>query len=342
MIYPRPRIPRTTVAACAVVAVVSAALLVTMTPTATAPGAGAQTVVNPTLPVSGARPGGATTGSTGLVDSKPGGIAVATTRAGTPSSSVPWLVRPSSGPPRPPVFTVPSEADPTGQPTRVVPAPPSGVGSLIWAGKPSAGQSQFALLDCDKPGSLTIENDLQFGPIWVFNKPAGDKRCETHGIALNKSKYKFADNETYYIGWWSKVSSTANNNADFQWKSYGNGMTQDYPFVISAANGHASMFQRQPGSNGQTIWTSPTPLTADTWNHYIIGIHTSDALTGGWIQLWYDGKPQTFINGATEYACRTWDVSNDPKWGEYGAQATAVTNYVYAPKVGTSYTSVAS
>jgi hypothetical protein len=233
----------------------------------------------------------------------------------------------------------------TGSPTQPdgarPPGPGAGAGSLIWSGSPSAGRSQFALVDCPKPGSLTVENDLQFGPIWVFSKPVGDPQCGAHGIAPDKAKYNFSDNTTYYIGWWSKVSSTANNDANFQWASYGAGMTQSAPFTISARNGHAAVLQGQPGSNGRAVWTSPAPLTADTWNHYVVGIHTSDTLTGGWIELWYDGNLQRFADGNIQYACRTWDGSNTPKWGEYGAQNTTVTDYVYAPKVGTSYASVA-
>ncbi|GAA1926734.1 hypothetical protein [Streptantibioticus ferralitis] len=58
--------------------------------------------------------------------------------------------------------------------------------------------------------------------------------------------------------------------------------------------------------------------------------------------IWYIGRRQTFGNGSTRYACRTWDVGDDPKWGGYGAQTDAVTNHVTVQKTGTSYADVAN
>lgn len=213
--------------------------------------------------------------------------------------------------------------------------------STIWTGDPAKGTSVFALLNCDPPGSITATHDATKGTVWKYSKPAGDKRCESHGVAAGGTKFAFQNNSTYYFGWWSKLNSLANDNANFQWKSYGAGMTQNYPFVISVLNGRTTVWQHQPASTGKTVWSS-APITTDTWYHYVVGIHTSDALTGGWIQLWFNGKPQTFIDGSAQYHCRTWDVSNDPKWGVYGAQDTDFTNYVGSLKLGTSYADVAA
>jgi hypothetical protein len=342
-----PRVPKTTIAAIAVIVGASAAMASAMQ-AAQMSSPSAITIVDPHAPGDGSSPPEASAGavfpspatvpgpSPGLVSGRPSGAA-----PGSPI--VPgrtWNATAPGG------RTDPG-AHPTSSPTT---GPGSGAdtGSLIWDGRPAGGRSQFAALDCAKPGSLMIENDLRFGPTWVFDKPAGDDQCEAHGIAPNKTKYDFSDNSTYYFSWWSKVSSAANNDADFQWRSSGGGSSggggsgggsgaaQDYPFVISAHNGHAMV------SLHQAIWTSLDALTANTWHHYVVGIHTSETLTDGWIQLWYDGKPQTFANGSTRYVCRTWNGDDDPKWGELGAQAEAVTNYVSAPKVGTSYNSVAS
>lgn len=181
-----------------------------------------------------------------------------------------------------------------------------------------------------------IENDLRFGPVWVFDKPAGAARCEAHGIAPNKTDYDFSDNATYYISWWDKVSSTANNDTEFQWRPSGGDPAQDSAFVISTRGGHATV------SRHQTIWTSPGALSANTWHHYVLGVHTSATASGGWIELWYDGKQQTFGNGSERYAGQTWDGGDDPKWGEFGPQTGAATDYVSAPRVGTSYGSVVS
>ena len=220
---------------------------------------------------------------------------------------------------------------------------PSAYASTIWTGNPSQGDSVFYIVDCAAPGTLTTVHDATMGSVWRYSKPAGDKRCETRGVAVNGAKYNVQNNSTYYFGWWSKLTSTVDDYANFQWKSYGTGMTQNYPFVIKLVNGRTSVWQFQPGSPGQQVWAS-NPISANTWYHYVVGVHTSDTLTGGWIQLWFDGVAQKFTDGSTQYHCRTWDTGNDnePKWGVYGATATAFTNYVSPQKLGTSYADVAS
>src|SRR5260370_966161 len=60
-------------------------------------------------------------------------------------------------------------------------------------------------------------NDPTYGSIWQFYKDDNDRRCEAHGAA----GFDPAIGDTYYIGWGFKLSSTVNNNAIFQWKSYG-------------------------------------------------------------------------------------------------------------------------
>jgi hypothetical protein len=220
--------------------------------------------------------------------------------------------------------------------------PPAPPGTLRWTGDPSKGQGVFFSNNCAAPGTLTTTSDSQHGQVWAYHKPAGDKRCESHGIQVGGGKYTFQNNSTYYIGWWSKLTDLTDNNADFQWKSYGAGMTQNYPFVISVHGGHAGVWQQQPSVPGVTAWTSAQALTPGQWVHYVVGVHTSDQLRGGWIQLWFNGVPQTFADGSTQYHCRTFDVQNDPKWGEYGAQGADVTNFVAGQKIGTSYDVVAN
>jgi hypothetical protein len=56
--------------------------------------------------------------------------------------------------------------------------------------------------------------------------------------------------------------------------------------------------------------------------------------------VYVGGVQQTFSNGQKRWACRTMDDINDPKWGVYGANGTAVTNYVDGLKVGTTYADV--
>ncbi len=211
--------------------------------------------------------------------------------------------------------------------------------SVIWDGDAALGSPStvFGIDNCDAPGSITAVTDPARGRVWRFDKPAGSNRCEAHGFKVGGKMYRFANGGTYYLGWSSKLSSLTDNNATFQWKSYGNHI-QNFPIVLKMVHGRFTMLQRQPES--QTFYPWSRTIAAGSWNHIVLGIHTSDALTGGWVELYIDGEQQTFSNGAKRWPCRTWDSSNDPKWGVYGAEGSAVTNFVDDLKVGTSLADV--
>jgi hypothetical protein len=206
--------------------------------------------------------------------------------------------------------------------------------SQVWDGDASQGTRVFGNLNCDKPGSVTAVDDPTEGRVWRFSKPSGSNRCENHGIAIDGKRYAFKNGSTYYMGWRSKLTSLVNNNANFQWKSYGNHI-QNFPVVIKMVGQKATMIQTQPHTSSKTIWSES--VSANTWVSYVVGLHLSDATTGGWVELYVNGVQQTFSNGSRRYACRTWDSSNEPKWGVYGASGTSVTNYVDGLKVGTAY-----
>ena len=72
----------------------------------------------------------------------------------------------------------------------------------------------------------------------------------------------------------------------------------------------------------------------------MLGIHTSSAIQGGWIELYFNGEQQRFINGSTRWPCRSWDAYNDPKWGVYGARGNSVSNYIDGLRIGTTYADV--
>jgi len=210
--------------------------------------------------------------------------------------------------------------------------------AVIWTGDAAAGGFPFGNSNCDRPGHITVVNDATRGKVWRFDKPAKDLRCESHGISIKGKKYKFANNSTYYLGWWMNLSNTADNNANFQWKSYGHHI-QNFPLQVKMLHGKVTLLNRQP--KGKTFYPWAVPFAAHTWHHFVLGIHTSDQLKGGWVELYYDGVQQTFIDGTKRWACRTWDSYDDPKWGIYGAQSTAVTNLVTGLKVGTTVADVA-
>src|SRR5262245_1213256 len=118
---------------------------------------------------------------------------------------------------------------------------------VIWNGDAAGGSvpATFGIDNCDAPGSLSAVTDAGRGRIWRFDKPAGSNRCEAHGIKVNGAMYHFNNGGTYYFGWSSKLSSTVDNNATFQWKSYGDHI-QNYPVVLKMAGGRFTMLQRQP------------------------------------------------------------------------------------------------
>jgi hypothetical protein len=211
---------------------------------------------------------------------------------------------------------------------------------VIWTGDAGRGSvgGTFGIDNCDSPGTIATTTDPTRGSVWRFTKPAGDNRCEAHGIKVGGAMYHFTDNATYYLEWSTRLSSTVDNNAIFQWKSYGNHI-QNYPVVLKVLNGKLTVLNRQPGDQNYYPWSAP--VRVGTWTHVVLGIHTSDALTGGWIELYVNGAQQKFSNGTTRWPCRTWDSSNDPKWGVYGAQDTTVVNDVDDLRVGTAYSDVA-
>jgi hypothetical protein len=215
-------------------------------------------------------------------------------------------------------------------------------GSLIWDGDVSNGTGVFKGFggegNCGT-GSITPFNDPQRGSVWRYNKPASSPRCENHGIAVNGSGYAFQNDRTYYLGWFSKLSTNANNNANFQWKSYEQHI-QNWPVVLKLISGRVTMIQRQPGNQVHTIWSAP--LSANVWTHWVIGLHLSDDTLGGWVELYMNGVQQRFNNGQLRWACRLFDGGHVcPKWGIYGGSGTAMNNYVDGLKVGTTYGDVA-
>ncbi len=211
--------------------------------------------------------------------------------------------------------------------------------SLVWDGDASRGIGVFGNLNCASPGSVTAVDDATHGRVWRYYKPGSSNRCENHGISVNESRYVFREDQTYHLGWWSRLSSTVNNNANFQWKSYGNHI-QNYPVLLKMISNRITLQYRAPGESCcRTLWSAP--ISANTWHHYALGLHLSSSAGSGWIELWFDGTQQLLANGSTRYPGRTLDDINEPKWGVYGASDTTVTNYVDGLKVGTTHADVA-
>ncbi|MFC4082047.1 heparin lyase I family protein [Amycolatopsis samaneae] len=210
--------------------------------------------------------------------------------------------------------------------------------SVLWDGDAAKGTGVFGNIngECAKPGSVSTVKDPAKGTVFRYAKPSGSNRCESRGIKVDGSKYTFRNDQTFYLGWSFKLSDTVNNNAVFQWKSYGHHI-QNYPVVLKMIDGKLSLLQRQPDVT-RVIWDKP--IAANEWHKIVLGLHLSDQTTGGWVELYVDGAQQTFTGGGKRWACRTFDSVNDPKWGVYGAKDTTVENYVGGLKIGTTYADV--
>ena len=113
----------------------------------------------------------------------------------------------------------------------------------------------------------------------------------------------------HYLDWSAKLTSIVNNNAIFQWKSYGDHI-QNYPLVLKITSGRLTLLNRQPDNKVSYPWAKT--IHVNTWTHITLGIHTSEGLTSGWGELYLNGVIQKFSNGLTRWPCRTWDSRNDP------------------------------
>src|SRR5579859_4081580 len=194
---------------------------------------------------------------------------------------------------------------------------------LVWSGDPAGGTKVFKNLNCISPGSVTVATDPVYGRIWDFSKPAGDHRCEAHGAA----GFTPGEGDTYYIGWRSKLTSLANDNANFQWKAYGRPMLQNFPLVIKNIGGRTGLYYSAPGTHIAPVFQ--TTLTTNTWHSHVLLIHVSRSAAVGYVGYWLDGKQVTFAGGATQLKARTFDgTSVDPKWGVYGGDPGTMHNFV--------------
>jgi hypothetical protein len=215
--------------------------------------------------------------------------------------------------------------------------------TLIWDGNASKGTGVFGLFGNDNcvgvgSSSLTAVSDPTHGTVWRYHKPSDSNRCESHGARLDDgTKYVFADGSTYYLGWWSKITSTVNNNANFQWKSYGTGHQQNFPYVLKMISGEMNLMYTAPGGANTFLWRRA--ITANAWSHFVLRINVSSSASTGSIDLWFNGVQQSFLTGGTRHFGRTFDTGghNCPKWGVYGASGTDISNYVDELKVGTAF-----
>jgi len=219
--------------------------------------------------------------------------------------------------------------------------------TLIWNGSAANGLGVFKNINIQNNAGDYVSNpspngsyvkavdDATYGTIWDFYKDNDDRRSEAHGA----DGFDPSRGSTYYIGWGFKCTSSVNNNAIFQWKSYGSPMVQNYPLVIKFVSGNVQLHYYPPNGGDLTIWSHS--VSANTWYKIYLRITVSDQTSGGKVQLWYNDSLQTLSNGSTTYTGKTFDGSSvDPKWGIYGASGTSLHDYVRHLRIGTALADV--
>ncbi len=156
------------------------------------------------------------------------------------------------------------------------------------------------------------------GGTFNFNKPASANRCEAKGAkGIDPTRGR-----TYTIDWKFKLNNTVNNNAIFQWKSYGSPMLQNFPLVLKVISRQLVFQYTPPG--GSSVQPSKTNISANTTYTVRVQIYVSDSASAGWVSYWLNGSQKL-----NKYKARTFDgTSVEPKWGIYGASGTQVTDTV--------------
>jgi hypothetical protein len=104
------------------------------------------------------------------------------------------------------------------------------------------------------------------------------------------------------------------NHADLGWEVtnswHPDSNTGSGPFQwgVGMKNGAWSLTiqkQSSPGVYIQAFSIYDTPLDVGQWHDVKMEVHFSTSDSQGWIKLWMNGVPQTFINGADTYNVRT-------------------------------------
>ncbi len=154
--------------------------------------------------------------------------------------------------------------------------------------------------------------------VFDFIKPASANRCEAKGAnGINPTRGR-----TYTIQWNFRLTNTVNNNAVFQWKSYGRPMLQNYPLVLKVISRQICFQYAPPSASSQIL--NRTSISANTTYTARLQILVSDSASGGRVSYWLNGASKV-----SNRAARTFDgTSVEPKWGIYGASGTAVTDRV--------------
>lgn len=167
-------------------------------------------------------------------------------------------------------------------------------------------------------GSIAWHNDSQEGRVVKVDVREGSykERCEFVGGGSGKLK----NGMTVYMGWKSRIvaPSSGDWNNIMQLKCHGQHVA-NHPLLLRVGGKRLTLMNYEDVNGklqGRPVWSAPLPV--DRWFSVLMKVHYSESRTAGSVQLWLDGKLQTFDNGKTTHNGQTWDGSeNNVHWGIY-------------------------
>ncbi len=165
--------------------------------------------------------------------------------------------------------------------------------------------------------SARIVADPERGNVARFEVRPGDvppfgggERAEVQGGTITGG----AEGQTRWYQFSTKFDpSYPMNRADLgwsvtnQWHAYAGG-SPPVSWTTSMKNGHWSLTierQSEPGRYLGHLTIFDIPLNVGTWHDVKMAIKWSSSDSEGWVKLWLNGAPQTFVNGSDTYFVRT-------------------------------------
>jgi hypothetical protein len=230
---------------------------------------------------------------------------------------------------------------------------PSAQAQTFWTADTSRGTSVFEGLE-EAPGKISIVADPKgvHGQVYRYDTvddPSFPKeRCESRGTRTPSGNFRVALGGTYYIGWRELENPMPINGSWVAfWQMHGYGPAgQGAPLVLRVVNGSPNLVM-QNNVNGTNVNFWSTPLHLNVWNTFVVHVHLATDNTG-WVELWYNGVQQKFINGKTRFNCPTWDAKPGSfvmfKWGVYRSSTLngkgAASTFMSGAKIGATFADV--
>jgi hypothetical protein len=228
-----------------------------------------------------------------------------------------------------------------------------GTRSLLWEGDPDRGTDVFDGLE-EEPGEITVTDDPHgtYGRCFSYetwNNDGVKARCESRGLRSPDGSVLRIDDDflgaTHYIGWralWDPMPTRPDSWLAL-YQLHVSGVEEPEvnvgPFVLRTLGDGVLYFQHiSPDGSDRHIWE--TELRLGVWNTFVIGFRIGRD-DSGWVEFWYEGEQQTFVDGSNRYHGPTlWGTHINHKWGVYRSGSndggTAIA-YLNSAKLATTY-----